>query len=156
VPNRYNPTIIANLSFLGVDMTVARFVQIFVAALVAIIIWVCFRRGVTLLATAALLVGTFLATPYAFLYDMPILTNAVLMVIRHKDQTNRSLTIPEAIVLLLSLVIPTMMLETWRPTMFRTVPLFLLLGLIVRDLFQSRSDIAKSGSAPAGETVSLG
>src|SRR5262249_8762812 len=103
VPNRFQPTITANLTFLGVDMAIARIVQIFVAVLVAIIIWFCFRRGVTLLATAVLLVGTVLATPYAFLYDLPIVTNAVLMFIRHKDQTNRLLTIPEGAVLLLSL-----------------------------------------------------
>jgi Glycosyltransferase family 87 len=137
VPNRFNPTVTANLTFLGVELGIARIVQISVAVLVGIVIWLCFRRGVTLLATAALLVGTFLATPYAFLYDMPMLTNAALMVIRHKDQAGLSLTIPEAAILLLSLVIPPITMETWRPAMFRSIPLFLLLGLIVQQLFTS-------------------
>jgi hypothetical protein len=153
VPNRLKPTITANLTLLGVDLAVARIVQIFVAVFVAIGIWVCFRRGITLLATAALLVGTFLATPYAFDYDMPMLTNAVLMLILHKDQTNRFLTIPEALVLLLVLVLPEIMLETWRPSMFKTVPLILLLGLIVRDLFRFGSDVAQQGSAPAAKAI---
>jgi hypothetical protein len=143
VPNRFQPTITANLTFLGVDMAVARMVQMFVAVLIAVFIWFCFRRGLTLLATAALLVGTVLATPYAFLYDLPIVTNAVLMFIRHKDQTNRLLTIPEGAVLLLSLVVPVFMLETWRPAMFRSIPLLLLFTLIGRELFRFRTD-AKS------------
>jgi hypothetical protein len=149
VPNRLKPTITANLIALGVDLTVTRIVQIAIAILVAIVIWICFRGGGTLLATAALLVGTFLANPYAFLYDMPILTNAMLMVIRHKDQTYRSLTVPEAVILLLSLVLPLIIGGTWRPSMFRSIPLCLLLGVIVRDLLQSRSDAVRPCSASA-------
>src|SRR6516225_2146636 len=146
VADKFKPTITANLAFLGVPSTLIQIAQICVAVLVAFIIWACFRRGVTILATAALLVGTILATPYAFVYDLPILTNAVLMFIRHKDQTNRSLTIPEAAILLLSLVIPHITMETWRPAMFRSVPLLLLLGIIVRDLFQFRRDLKEPGS----------
>jgi Glycosyltransferase family 87 len=148
VPDQFKPTITANLTFLGIDLGRARMVQLLVAVVVAFVIWVCFRRGVTLLATAALLVGTILATPYAFLYDLPILTNAVLMFIRHKDLTSRFLTIPEAGVLLLVLVIPVITLETWRPAMFRSVPLLLLFGIIVRDLVRFRSKLEEPRSEP--------
>jgi hypothetical protein len=144
VENRLSPTITANLTFLGVGLAVARVAQIVVAVVAAVVIWLCFRRGVTLLATAALLVGTFLATPYGWFYDMTMLTNAVLLVIRHKDQANRSLTIPEAVILLLSLVLPALMLLTWRGSMFRIIPLILLLEMIVWDLYRSRGDIMKS------------
>src|SRR5262249_51382679 len=58
VENRFQPTITANLTFLGIDMAIARMVQIVVAVLLAIVMWFCFRRGVTLVTTAALLVGT--------------------------------------------------------------------------------------------------
>jgi hypothetical protein len=154
VPNRLKPTITANLIFLGAGLAVVRVAQISVAVLVGLVIWACFRRGVTLLATAALLVGTVLATPYAFFYDLPILTNAVLMFIRHKDQTNRSLTIPEAAILLLSLVVPEITMETWRPAMFRSVPLLLLFGIIVRDLFRLRRDLEEPRSAPTQSSAS--
>jgi Glycosyltransferase family 87 len=154
VPNRLKPTITANLTFLGVDPAIPRMVQIAAAVVVAIIVWFCFRRGVILLATAALLVGTFLATPYALYYDLVILTNVVLMVILHKDQTNRSLTLPEAIILLLSLFLPTIMMNTWRSAMFRSIPLFLLFGLIVRDLLRFHSDAEQRGSAPAARAAS--
>ena len=147
VPDQFKPTITANLAFLGVRSAVVQMAQISVAVLVAVVIWACFRRKVTLLAIAALLVGTILATPYAFLYDLPILTNAVLMFIRYKDQTDRSLTIPEAAVLLLSLVIPQITMETWRPAMFRSIPLLLLFGIIVRDLFRFRRHLKEPRSA---------
>jgi hypothetical protein len=136
-------TITASLIVLGSDLEVARIIQIAGAIIVAAIIWACFRRGITLLATAALLVGAVLATPYALVYDLPILTNSVLIFIRHKDLTNRLLTIPEAAVLLLSLLVPESALQTWRPAlMFRSVPLLLLFGIIVRDLFRSRGAAA--------------
>jgi len=153
VPDQFKPTITANLAFLGVRSAVVQVAQIAVVVLVALIIWACFRRGVNLLTTAALLVGTVLATPYAFLYDLPILTNAVLMFIRHKDEIKQTLTIPEAGILLLSLVIPQITMETWRPAMFRSVPLLLLLAVIVRELFRFRRGLEQPTSAPAPREV---
>jgi len=153
VPDKFKPTVTANLTFLGVRSAIVEVAQISVAVLVAPVIWACFRREVTLLATAALLVGTILATPYAFVYDLPILTNAVLMFIRHKDKTNRLLTIPEAIILLLSLIIPHITMETWRPAMFRSVPLLLLLGIVVRDLFRFRRNLKEPSSAAVPREV---
>jgi hypothetical protein len=131
VKDRLNPTIISSLTSIGVNLTLARSLQACVAVFVAIIIWICFRGGVTTLATASLLVGTFLATPYAIVNDMPMLTNAVLAVLRDRGQTNRALTIPELIVLALPLVLPMIMVATWRPAMLRSIPLILLFGLIV-------------------------
>lgn len=153
VSEQFKPTITANLTFLGVDMATARMVQISVAILVAIVIWFCFRRGVTLLATAALLVGSVLATPYAFLYDLTILTNSVIIFIRHKYKTKISLTILEAAVLLLSLVVPEITLETWRPAMFRSIPLLLLFAIIVTRLVRFRGNLEVPGSASGGSAV---
>ena len=150
VPNRLSPTIVANLTFVGVDLTLARVIQGFVAIITAITIWFCFRRGVTMLATAALIVGTFLATPYAFVYDMPMLTNAVLMVSRSREQSGRSLATPGVLVLALALAVPAISAETWRPAMFRTVPLLLLFGMILRDM------IKHLGTAELTSQVTLG
>jgi hypothetical protein len=138
VPNLISPTIIANLTFVGVDLALARVIQLFVAIVVAVTIWFCFRRGVTILTTAALVVGTFLATPYAFVYDMPMLTNAVLMVSRGREQTGRRLAIPELLILALALVVPALSAQTWRPAMFRSVPLVLLFGMIVCEIIKYR------------------
>jgi len=131
------PTIIANLTFLGVDLSVARVIQLVVAVAVAGIIWVCFRRGVTNLGISALLVGTFLATPYAFVYDMPTVTNAILAVVNDEERMHRLLPIPEALILAVVLILPVLMVETWRPGAIRSVPLIMLFGLIVWRIFAS-------------------
>jgi hypothetical protein len=141
VNDRLNPTITSTLTLIGVDLTVARFVQACVAVVVGVIIWICFRHGVTLLAIASLLVGTFLATPYAIVYDMPMLTNAVLLVLRDEEQTNRVLTIPELIVLASTLILPMIMVVTWRPAMLRSIPLILLFGIVVRRAMQARNRV---------------
>jgi len=83
---RYNPTIAANLASLGINLTSARIVQLCVAAVI-VRISSSFRGGVTAMATAMLLVGTFLATPYAYVYDLTILTNAVVVVLAQKSRT---------------------------------------------------------------------
>jgi hypothetical protein len=153
VKDRINPTITSSLNSIGVDLTVARSVQACVAIVVGIIIWISFRHGVTLLAIASLLVGTFLATPYAIVYDMPMLTSAVLLVLRDREQTNRALTIPELVVLAMSLVLPVIMVATWRPALFRSIPLILLFGLIVWRIVRGRRDFAESGAAPPKETA---
>jgi hypothetical protein len=139
VKDRYNPTITSSLTSIGIDLTVARTVQTSVAVFVSILIWICFRKGVTALATSLLFVGTFLATPYAIVYDMPLLTNAVLLVLRDEEQTNRVLTIPELIVLASTLALPVIMVITWRPATLRSIPLVLFFALVVWRILQSRS-----------------
>jgi hypothetical protein len=153
VKDRLNPTITSSLNSIGVDLTVARSVQACVAIVVGIIIWISFRHGVTLLAIASLLVGTFLATPYAIVYDMPLLTSAVLLVLRDQEQTNRALTIPELIIFAATLLLPIIMVATWRPALFRSIPLILLFGLIVWRIVRGRRDFAQSGAAPPKETA---
>jgi hypothetical protein len=144
VNERYNPTITSSLISVGVELPIARIVQACVGIFVAITIWICFRKGVTILAAALLFVGTFLATPYAIFYDMPMLTNAVFAVLRDEEQTKRLLTIPELIVLAATLILPVIMLETWRPALLRSIPLILLFGLIVWRILQSRSRVPTS------------
>jgi hypothetical protein len=153
---QYMPTIIANLAFLGVDLSVARVVQLAVAVAVSITIWACFRRGVTNLGISALLVGTFLATPYAFVYDMPMLTNAILWVIHDEARTRRLLPIPQVFILVLSTILPILMAATWRFGAIRSIPLILLFGLIVWHIVGARRGVAKSQAAPPAETVGVG
>jgi hypothetical protein len=148
------PTIIANLTFLGVDLPVARLIQLVITVAVAAIICVCFRHSVSVLGTSALVVGTFLATPYAFVYDMPMLTNAVMAVVCEERRMHRRLPMFEGFILAWSLVLPTLMLETWRPGAVRSIPLILLFGLIVWRIVRARPDDAESRAAPSEGTIS--
>ena len=129
---RSNLTITSNLISLGADLAVSRTVQACFTVLVAVTIWICFRGGVTILATAALYAGTFLATPYCMAYDLSMSTNAVCAVLHHSEQTNRALTAPEIVILASALIVPVMIIESWKLSMIRSIPLILLFGLIIR------------------------
>ena len=81
------------------------------------------------------------------MFRIPILTNAVLVVLAGKSRTETRLTIPEKIILSLSLVLPVIMMETWQLSMIRTVPLLLLFALVVWLNFRSdRSQSLVSGA----------
>lgn len=77
------PTVTAGLRGAGASPAVAAFVQLLVAAAVVAALVVLFHRNrsapsPSTLDTAALQVGVFLTTPYAFIYDMPMVSAAVV------------------------------------------------------------------------------
>ncbi len=137
VASRYTVTILGNLTLLGVGLTSARIVQGGVALLVVAVLWLCCRRGLTARSAAAVLVGTFLATPYAFVYDTPMVTNAALAAIG--DQRRRPLGIAGILIIGTALILPVIIAMTWRLSMLRSLPLLFLFGLIVWDVLQSQN-----------------
>jgi hypothetical protein len=82
------PTIMANLQLAGVSLQAAKTIQGVVAVAVAALVWRCCRRGAGRLATAALLVGTVLATPHALIYDLPIVAAAMALLFQERMLTN--------------------------------------------------------------------
>ncbi len=125
------PTITANLQMLGATPTTAQLVQAVAAFGTAIVIWRVFRNGVTPLAIAALLAGTFLTTPHAFVYDLPILTGAVITTIGDRLQSDSSFDFGEIVILVLALAFPAIMIWAGPHIPISTVPELLLFGLIV-------------------------
>ncbi len=75
---RLQPTPLANLQQWGVPATPAHLVQAVLSLLMAALVWLTWRRGASLPAIGVLVAATFMATPHAFFYDMPMLTAAVL------------------------------------------------------------------------------
>ena len=128
------PTITANLQMLGATPTAARLVQAVAAFFTAIVIWQIFRNGATPLAIAALLAGTFLATPHAFVYDLPILTGAVIMTIGDRLQSDSAFDFGEIVILILALAFPAIIIWVGPHIPLSTVPELLLFGLIVTRL----------------------
>ena len=104
------PTITAGLRMLGAAPVVIDAAQLASAAGAVVTVWLCFRHGVTRLAIAALLVGTFFVTPYAFFYDLTLTTYAVLAVIVERYRNRGMLEFWELIVLPLVLALPALML----------------------------------------------
>jgi hypothetical protein len=128
---KFMPTVTANLEMIGFALPVAKGVQLLAALAVAVIIWKCFRRGSTRLAAAALLVGTFVATPHAYVYDMPMIVAAQALLIDVRMQSNPRFSLAEVLILLLSTLFPVFMLLKAVNFPSSTVPLLLLFGLIL-------------------------
>jgi hypothetical protein len=102
----FMPTIYANALMLGFSARFALAAQILVAIPVAALIWRAFRNGFTPRASALLIVGTFLATPHAFNYDMPMMTAAIAWYFEVRYRATRGLSVGEALILTLALILP--------------------------------------------------
>ena len=108
------PTVTAALALAGVPHGLANLVQAASACAMAGLVWLACRGGLRGPAIAAVAGATFLATPHAFFYDMPMLTAAVLLVgqARWRDGT---LQAPGAAFLVLALCSPVAMVESEWP-----------------------------------------
>ncbi len=78
---RYDPTVTPLLRLAGLPAPWPQLVQVLMALLVGGIVWRVFRRGIHPLGIAALLAGTFLVTPYAVFYDLPLAGYAVSLLL---------------------------------------------------------------------------
>ncbi len=151
------PTVMANLLLAGVTLPVAKGVQAVAAAAVAIVVWRCFRRNPGRLAAAALLVGTFLATPHAFVYDMPMVAAALALFIEARTRAGASSSLAEVLILILAFVFPAFMLISGFNVPVSTLPLVLIFSLILwRDgqigwrRYRATADAAALLNAPPG------
>lgn len=132
VNNYLKPTIMANLVLFGVAVPVAHTVQACVGVVVAATVFLCFRRGATDLSVAALQVGTFLAMPYVFRYDMPMLANAILLLVRNRHRTRQPVGLIEVGIIVLGLLAPAVTTLTTRFFYISGLASLLLFGLVVR------------------------
>ncbi|MGH7033780.1 MAG: glycosyltransferase family 87 protein [Stellaceae bacterium] len=141
------PTVTANLQMLGLSLVAARLVQLAVAAGVAILIWRIFRPGATRKAGSALLAGTFLATPHAFVYDLPMLTGAIAGFVAEKLRVDGGCDPPEIAVLVFALAFPALMMFAGPHIPVSTLPELLLFGLVL-----ARPRARPEGSTRRGAT----
>jgi arabinofuranan 3-O-arabinosyltransferase len=138
------PTIMASVRLAGGSLSLAYTIQACVGVAVAMIIWRCFRRGANDLSIAALQVGTFLATPYLFLYDMPMLANAILLYIRNRQIEGRGLGLIDGGIVAAGLLFPAVLMLTTRYHYIGSLALLALFGLIVWRRFEAGSITAPS------------
>jgi hypothetical protein len=126
---QFMPTVLANLRQAGWSLPAADLAQAVVSIAVAVFVvrcfWArrfrrrldlqrnpCFKRNSDRLAAAALLAGTFLATPHAFLYDMPMLAAAIALFIEDRIETTAVFSLAEILVLVLATLFPLVMVST--------------------------------------------
>jgi len=136
------PTVSAALAQLRAPRALTEVAQFSSTVAAAAIVWLCFRRGPTPLAAAALFVATFLASPHAFVYDMPPVTTAVLWVIAERHHAGEAFGTGEILVLMLAMILPIALVA--GPTELPVMPLSLamLLGLIAHRCLRRHSTIA--------------
>ena len=127
------PTIAANLHALGVAPVAAQGIQIGAGIAAGAAVFLCWRRGGTSrLATAALQTGTFLATPYAFVYDLPLVTHAVIELVLERMEAKETFTLTEVLAVIGTLLLPIVMALSHGSIPWSGVVLPLLFVVIVR------------------------
>ncbi len=143
--NYLMPTIEANARMLGLPEKLAQAAQAAVTIPVVIVVWRGFRAGVTERAAALLVVGTFLATPHAFNYDMPMTTAAVVWYFEER-RAQGGLTIGEALALALVLFLPFAMWALGdKGPPISWAPLLCLFAMIARPWEAQRRRVAPEG-----------
>ena len=120
------PTVTANLALAGVPPAATRFVQVLVAAVMAALVWMSCRRGLSRTAVAVVAAATVAANPHAFFYDLPMLTAAALFLGQARVQAGGRLHWAETALLLLVLCIPAVILWVELPVSLPVVLPFAL------------------------------
>jgi hypothetical protein len=128
---KFMPTVMGNLQMVGVSLPIARGVQAIVAIAAAVLVARCFRRNPGRLAAAALLVGTLLATPHAFFYELPMVMAAVVLFIEARLEAISTFSGVEVLILILAIAFPALMWANGVNLPVSAAPLMLLFGLIL-------------------------
>ncbi|MGI4978487.1 MAG: glycosyltransferase family 87 protein [Janthinobacterium lividum] len=103
--NRLLPTVLGNALGLGLSHGAAQGVQLVAALLAAAAVWTAWRRPGPFSAPV-LLAATCLATPHAFLYDLPMLSAAAVLLARHRLETSGAVPAGEAAGIVAALMMP--------------------------------------------------
>jgi hypothetical protein len=101
------PTALSDALALGASEFLALVIQAAVTILAAVGVWFAFRRAPSKVTAAALAVGTILASPYAFIYDLTLVAAAVTLV---ATEYRMVLSAAEILVLALAMLLPVGML----------------------------------------------
>ena len=126
------PTLTANLRMLGVAPPATRLAQAAAAGLAALWVWRAYRgRGPTPSGLLVLATATLLATPHAFIYDMPALGGAVLLFAADRTRRAGAFSTAEVFALTLALVLPVLMLKIGDGVPISTACLLPLVGVLL-------------------------
>jgi hypothetical protein len=136
------PTVSASLTRLGVVPWIATVIQCGAAAIAVWVTWRCFRVGPTALAAAALFVATFLGSPHAFVYDMPMVTTAVVWFIAERHRAGGAFGTGEIVVMIAAMISPITLVSANSRLPFAALSLALLLGIIVLRLRSVEKSVA--------------
>jgi len=140
------PTVEAALLQLGAAPGAARLGQAAMTVLTAAAVWRLFRSGVSPMAAAGLLVGSLLATPYAFVYDLVLLTPAVIWFIAERQRAGAELHAADLLAVVIAMLSPVLMVAGGGGFPVATVSVVVLFGAVV-----IRSEVVRARLAAAAD-----
>ena len=129
--NPLMPTVLTNMQRLGASPGLAQSAQAVVTLAAGIIVWRAWRHLPHALAVPLLLAATCLATPHAFVYDLPALSGAVFLFGDHRLRSTGSLLLPEIAVLVAVLATPIVMAFPACHAPISTIAISFFLALIL-------------------------
>ena len=110
-------TVASDLAMMGADRQAADLGQAAASLMAVVCVWSCFRKhsgaeleAVWLLKVASLGAATFLATPFAFIYDLPLFTVAVLLFVEERRRSKESFHSIEILLIVAALLDPCVFL----------------------------------------------
>ena len=127
------PTVYAGALLAGAPRALGLGLQGVAALIVVVIVWRASRQGIDERAAALALVGTFLATPHAFNYDMPMTTAAIVAFFVARGDAGRGLRLGELVAAALTFALPFLVLSLRHcagPLFF--LPLALMFAVLAR------------------------
>ncbi|MDE2005440.1 MAG: DUF2029 domain-containing protein [Rhodospirillales bacterium] len=133
------PTVTCGLRMIGVGPGLVAAGQIAAMILAAAGVAFVWYHQSGPLAFAALAVGTFFATPYAFTYDLPIVSLAALMFVQEALCDGGGLTVTEIAVLSVTIMLPLLMVLNPFGMPWGMLVLASLFALILRRTARGRS-----------------
>lgn len=131
------PSVLESLKGLGASPALAWAGQGIGVGFAVAIVWRCFRSGPSPLAAAVLFAATFLATPHAFVYDMPIVATAVLWVVADGRCRGPCFAPAQVAILLLTLAAPVTLPAGAGKFPLVMLSLILFVGMAARRCRQS-------------------
>ena len=103
----------SNVMMFGFSPNVAHAVQLCTFVASALFVWRCFSRGAGTLQIAALAAATFLATPFAFNYDLPLFTASIILFVKERQSSGGAFAFPEILIIVAALMLPYFMFTPW-------------------------------------------
>ncbi|MGE5270317.1 MAG: glycosyltransferase family 87 protein [Thiohalocapsa sp.] len=146
------PTVLAALLRLGIPPATAQLAQWMATAAAAVAVWLAYRHGSRPLAAAALLIAAPLATPYAFVYDMPVVTTAVIWFVADRGRGGVALGTGEVLAIMLAMLSPATLAAGHSRFPLATLSVILLVGVVVRAALQSSQPAPSAARLRAAES----
>ena len=126
------PTLAPALLAVGLDHRLVGAVQVAIFAAIAWLLWRKTRSAPSRTLVHLVPIGTIIATPYAFIYDLPMVTTAILAIVDERQRTGPALVPREWLVVILALSLPILALAALLPGFLGPAVLGLALYFAIR------------------------